>query len=118
MPLDVKTLVAAIGTQVSFVERRSPAQRTDYFEGVLTRQEFKCCYELLQGQFGNVVKDFGQPAKFDQPTTEIVERIGGIWTDQCLFFLKVDGNAAIYAALWPWSSDASKITLKAGTIQI
>jgi len=118
MPLDVKTLVAAIGTQVSFVERRSPAERADYIEGVLSRQELKRCYELLQGQFGDVVKDFGQPAKFDKPTAKIVERIGGIWTDQCLFFLKVDGNAAVYAALWPWSSDASKITLKAGTIQV
>ncbi len=118
MSLDIKTLVAAICAQVSFLERRSPADRTDYIEGVLSRQELKRCYELLQSQFGGAVKDFGQPAKFDQPTAKIVERIGGIWTDQCLFFLKVDGKTAVYTALWPWSSDASKVTLKAGVIQV
>lgn len=118
MALEIKPLIAKIGSEVAFLERRSAADRLDYLEGVLSRQELKNCHALLTSQFGSVAKDFGQPAKFDKQTTQIVERIGGIWTDQCLFFLKVDGTKAVYAALWPWQSDASKITLKAGVLDV
>ena len=118
MSLDIQSVVALLGSKVTFLERRSPAERLDYLEGVLSRHELKNCYELLNQQFGSATKDFGQQPQFDKQTARIVEKVGGIWTDQCLFFLKVDGNSAIYVALWPWSSDASKITLKAGVIQV
>ena len=118
MPLDAASLITALNSTVTFLERRSPADKTDYLEAVLSRQELKRCYEFLLQQFGSVAKDFGQPAKFDKQTAKVVEKIGGIWTDQCLFFIKMDGNTAVYAALWPWASDASKVTLKAGVVQV
>ena len=117
-PLEIASLIAQIASTIPFLERRSPADRADYLEAVLSRQELKRCYELLLQQFGSVAKDFGQSVKFDKQTAKIVEKIGGIWTDQCLFFLKMDGNTAVYTVLWPWASDASKITLKAGVIQV
>ena len=118
MALNIASLITQLNSTVTFLERRSQADRADYLEGVLSRHELKRCYELLLQQFGSVAKDFGQPAKFDKQTAKIVEKIGGIWTDQCLFFLKMEGNTAVYTALWPWASDASKVTLKAGVVQV
>lgn len=118
MAVEIQAVVALLASRVPFIERRSPAERLDYLEGVLSRKELKACYELLNEQFGHATKDFGQQPKFDKQTAKVIEKVGGIWTDQCLFFLKIDGNRAIYAALWPWSSDASKVTLKAGVLEI
>ncbi len=118
MAVEIQAVVVLLAAKVTFLERRSPAERLDYLEGVFSRKELKSCYDLLKEQFGSPTKDFGQPPKFDKQTTGIVEKVGGIWTEQCLFFLKVDGNNAIYAALWPWASDASKVTLKAGVVTI
>lgn len=117
MAVTVETLVGALQA-VPLLERRSPAEKTDYLEGVISRQELKRCYELLMQQFGSATKEFGQPAKFDRVTTQLVERIGGIWNDQCLFFSAIDGKKAVYAALWPWNSDPTKVTLKAGAISL
>lgn len=87
-------------------------------EGVLLQQDLSRCKALLAEQLGPPVKDFGVVAKLDRPTAKTIEKLGGVWTNQCLFLSRIDAQSAIYAMLWPWGSDASRVTLKVGIVKL
>ena len=113
----ITPLIDEIVKAVPMVVRSAP-DSGNYLEGVLSRQDLKRCYEMLQKALGPPTKDFGVPSKFAKDTQKLIDRVGGIWLDQCLF-LKQDGEGEMtYAALWPWASDPTKITLKVGIIRL
>jgi hypothetical protein len=43
--------------------------------------------------------------------------MGGLRKGQS-FFYRLEGHQVIYAALWPWESDPTKITLKSGVSEL
>ena len=113
----VKQLIATLKPSLSFVELR--AHSTDrYLEAVFLRPELLSCCETIRHALGSPVKDFGEPAKFEPHIEKVVDLLGGIRIEQCLFFAKGDQQAVAYAALWPWASDTDRITLKVGFLQL
>lgn len=113
----VKSLVESLRKAVPMLIRSAPST-DDYLEGVLSRQDLQGCYALLCDALGPPIKEFGKAAKFGSDTQRIVERIGGIRIDQCLFLKQEAGGQTIYASLWPWASDPTRITLKTGVVEL
>ncbi len=113
----VKPLIIALRRDVPMLVRNAPAT-DDALEGVLARPDLSRCYELLKTALGAPVKEFGQPAKLEPAMRKAVERLGGIRVEQCLFLKPLDGAHGIYAALWPWASDPTRITLKVGVCPV
>jgi hypothetical protein len=109
----LRPLVRALQGGVPLLETRSAPPSGDALEGVLHRQELQRCYELLKEALGPPAKEFGAQVRFDRPAQQVVDALGGIRKDQCLF-LKPDGDQVAYAALWPWASDAQRVTLRVG----
>ncbi len=96
------------------LEVRSAPPAGDYLEGVVSRPDLSRCYELLVQHLGPPAKEFAQPAKFPREIQRLVNDLGGIRADQCLFVKSLDGGPTVYAALWPWASNPTRITLKIG----
>ena len=117
MAMAVGALIAALKEAVSLQVRSTPAPE-EYLEGVLGRQDLARCHDLLRGALGPAVKAFSQAVTFDAKTSRIVKTLGGIRADQCLFLSPVDAQAVVYAALWPWASDPSRVTLKVGVVKM
>ena len=115
MPQPIAPLIEAIKKTISLWEVRSAPTATDRLEVVVARRDLDRVCQLLQEAFGPAAKEFGKPSKFDATAQKVVEQLGGIRQDQCLF-LKPDASAEVaYAVLWPWSSDSTRVTLKVGT---
>jgi len=115
MPQPIAILIEAIKKTISLWEVRSAPTATDRLEVVVARRDLDRVCQLLQEAFGPAAKEFGKPSKFDATAQKVVEQLGGIRQDQCLF-LKPDASAEVaYAVLWPWSSDSTRVTLKVGT---
>jgi hypothetical protein len=89
-----------------------------YLEGVLVREHLEQCCEILRAVLGPEAKAFGQRAALDARGKQVVEHVGGIRPEQCLF-LRAAGEAHMaFAALWPWDSDANRVTLKVGVVAV
>ena len=113
MDTAVASLIDSLRSSIPMVIRVAPASG-DYLEGVMSRQELQRCCNLLTEAFGQPAKEFGQVTRLEQDLQKLVDQLGGIRLEQCLF-LKQDADGQVaYAALWPWASDASRITLKVG----
>lgn len=97
---------------------RSTSARGDALDGVLARADIARCCELLQEALGAPVKPFDQSAKLPTDVEAWLTRNGGIRKDQCLFLRRGEGQEALYAALWPWASDPTKVTLKVGRTKL
>lgn len=113
MSLVVKPLVESLQRTIPMLVRRAPPSG-EYLEGVLSSQDLPRCCELLAAAFGPPVKDFGKPAAFVPPVNNVITGLGGIRLEQCLFIKHGEQQQVFYAALWPWASDASRVTLKIG----
>ena len=113
LPL-VKPLIDALQQAIPFVEKREAPPAGDYLEGVLSREDLARCCALLSGAFGPATKDFGKVVRFTRQSQAVVNHLGGIRPEQCLF-LKEEANQPIaFAALWPWASNPERVTLKVG----
>ena len=112
----VKQLIGRLKQSVAFVELRTASDR--YLEAVLLRTHLENCCRLLREVLGPPVKDFGQAAAFDAATQRAVDQVGGVRIEQCLFFTQGDERQAGYAALWPWASDATRVSLRTGLIEL
>lgn len=114
----VKQLISALKQGMQFVELRTSHESECYCEAVLLRRDLSGCSALLQQALGSPLKDFEQPVQFEPAIQRAVALLGGIRIDQCLFFARGDGQQVGYAALWPWASDATRITLKVGLLEL
>ena len=111
----MKQLIGRLKQSVAFIELRTASDR--YLEAVLLRAHLEDCCRVLREALGPPVKDFGQAATLDAATQHAVDQVGGVRIEQCLFFTKGDDRQAGYAALWPWASDATRVTLKTGLVE-
>ena len=109
-----KPLIDALQQAISFVERREASEDGGYFEGVLARSDLERCCQLLSGALGPAAKDFGKTVKFTKPAQAVVNHLGGIRPDQCLFLKEEPNQPIAFAALWPWASNPQRVTLKVG----
>jgi hypothetical protein len=109
-------LFMALKDAVPMQMRAGPADGT-YLEGVLARPDLSRCYDILTQHLGPPAKDFGKPVAFAKELQRLVNGLGGIRGDQCLFLKSLENNETVYAALWPWASDPRRITLKIGLAQ-
>lgn len=118
MTVVAKPLVDSLQRTIPMLVRRV-APTGDYLESVLSAQDLSRCFDLLAATFGPPVKDFGKAATaFDPPIKEVVDGVGGIRLEQCLFVKRGEQRQVLYAALWPWASDASRVTLKVGIVVV
>lgn len=109
----IGSLVASLRTAVPMLVRTAPPSG-DYLDGVLARADLQRCCALLAETLGAPIKEFGRATTLEPRVKKAVDTLGGIRNDQCLFLKQEDAERAIYAALWPWASDASRVTLKVG----
>jgi len=110
----VKPLIDALQQAIPFVELREASAAGDYLEGVLARGDLERCHQLLSGTFGPAAKEFGKTVRFTKPAQAVVDHLGGIRPDQCLFLKEEPNQPIAFAALWPWASNPDRITLKVG----
>lgn len=109
----VLNLIAALRESLKLEVRKGPPE-AGRLEAVMHRRDVEAACALLAQTLGPPVKPFGAAPKFDAPMSALVNAVGGIETEQCLY-LKPDGpKHAMYAALWPWKSDPDRVTLHVG----
>ena len=109
----LKALIVTIQRSLPLEIRTAPPSG-EYLEGVLLRDALPQLCELLAGALGRPTKDFEQKVSLSKDIQAMVNAIGGIRDDQCLF-LKISTNKPIgYAMLWPWASDPQRVTIKVG----
>ena len=111
----ISPLIEALRKAVPMVVRTAPPSG-DYLEGVFSRGDLERCTMLLKETFGPPAKEFGAVPVFSQSLHPVITHLGGIRPDQCLFLRQREPEPIAYAALWPWASDATRITLKVGLI--
>lgn len=116
----IKELIETLKHSIPFVEHRGVSSTGDRFEAVLLRQDLQRCSRLLEEAFGEPVKAFGAAVNLDREIEKAITPLGGIRAEQCLFFVKGNDAAqpAAYAALWPWASNAERVTLKVGLVDV
>ena len=114
----VKQLIGTLKQSIEFVELRTTHESECYFEAVLLRPHLSGCCDRLQQALGQPLKNFNQSVKFEPAIQRAVVLLGGVRIDQCLFFARGEGRQVAYAALWPWTSDATRITLKVGLLEL
>jgi len=95
------------------MEIRSNSQGSEYLEAVINTKDLELLHSILRKYFGSAAKEYGKEANLPKEIQIIVDSLGGLRNEQSFFYRK-DGNQVIYAAIWPWKSDPTKITLKSG----
>ena len=113
---ELAALLAALKTQGTFKELRTATDT--YLEGVILREHLPACEALLAAGLGPAAKLFGQPPKLDRTVKAAVEKLGGVRQDQGLYFKPGADGQGMYALLWPWGSDANRVTLKVGACKL
>ena len=96
------------------MEIRSNSRGSEYLEAVINTKDLELLHSLLRKYLGSAAKESGKEASLPKEIQTIVDSLGGLRKEQSFFYRK-DGNQVIYAAIWPWKSDPTKITLKSGT---
>ncbi|MBI4004066.1 MAG: hypothetical protein HY353_03510 [Candidatus Omnitrophica bacterium] len=109
-----KSLIETLQQAIPFVELREASPDGGYFEGVLARSDLERCCQLLGSVLGPAAKEFGKTVRFAKPSQAVVDHLGGIRPDQCLFLKEEPSQPIVFAALWPWASNPDRITLKLG----
>ena len=107
-------LIEALQQAITFVELREASPDGGYFEGVLAREDLLRCCQLLGGALGPAAKEFGKTVRLTKPAQAVVNHLGGIRPDQCLFLKEAPNQPVAFAALWPWASNPDRVTLKVG----
>jgi hypothetical protein len=99
------------------MEIRPTSRGTEYLEAVIALEDLEVLHSLLRKHLGPATKESGKEASFPEKIQELADSLGGLRIEQS-FFHKQDEKQVIYAALWPWRSDPSRITLKSGVIKM
>lgn len=90
--------------------------RDFYLEAVVLREGLEAYEVLLEAVFGKPAKPFDEKGGFSGSLDEMVDSIGGIDKDQCLYLRRFEDGRVLFAALWPWG-DPANITLKLGVFE-
>lgn len=96
------------------LEIRASSDANEYFEAVLMAKDLAKLASILKENLGEPLKPSGKEVKFDKGIQKIADLIGGLRREQSFYIKSESGNKYIYAALWPWQSNPSRITLKIG----
>jgi hypothetical protein len=95
------------------MEIRSNSQGLEYLEAVIDTKDLELLHSLLRKYLGSAAKEYGEETNLPKEIQTIVDSLGGLRNEQS-FYYREDGNQVIYAAIWPWKSDPTKITFKSG----
>ncbi len=95
------------------MEIRPASQGLEYLEAVIQKKDLGSLKSLLKRHLGAPAKEPGKEANLPREIEEMVDSLGGLWTNQS-FFYRQDGRGVLFVLLWPWESNPNKITLKAG----
>ncbi len=96
------------------LEARTSSDAGDYFEAVFMAKDMARLSAILEKEFGKPLKPPLENVSFTKEARKIVDSIGGLRREQTFYLKSETENRYFYAALWPWESDPSKITLKMG----
>ena len=99
------------------MEIRPNSQGSEYLEAVIDTKDIELLNSLLKRYLGSAAKERGKEANLPKEIEEFVDSLGGLRKGQS-FFYRQEGHQVIYAALWPWESDPTKITLKSGVCEL
>jgi hypothetical protein len=99
------------------MEIRSNSQGSQYLEAVINTKDVELLNSLLERYLGSAAKERGKEANLPKEIDEFVDSLGGLRKEQS-FFYRQDGHRVIYAVIWPWESDPTKITLKCGVSEL
>jgi hypothetical protein len=99
------------------MEIRPNSRGSDYLEAVMNTGDIELLNSLLERYLGSAAKERGKKASLPKEIEKLVDFLGGLRKEQS-FFYRQEGHQVIYAALWPWESDPSKITLKCGVSEL
>jgi hypothetical protein len=99
------------------MEIRPNSRGADYLEAVVNTGDLELLNSLLERYLGSAAKERGKEANLPKEIVELVDSLGGLRKEQS-FFYRQEGHRVIYAALWPWESNPSKVTLKAGVSEL
>jgi hypothetical protein len=99
------------------MEIRPNSQGSKYLEAVMNTKDIELLNSLLKRYLGSAAKERGKEVKLPKEIEELVDSLGGLRKEQS-FFYRQEGHRVIYAALWPWESDPTKITLKSGVSEL
>jgi hypothetical protein len=99
------------------MEIRPNSQGSEYLEAVIDTKDIELLNSLLKRYLGSAAKEHGKEANLPKEIEEFVDSLGGLRKGQS-FFYRLEGHQVIYAALWPWESDPTKITLKSGVSEL
>jgi hypothetical protein len=99
------------------MEIRTNSRGSDYLEAVMDTKDMELLNSLLKRYLGPAAKEQGKEADLPKEIEELVDSLGGVRKGQS-FFYRQEGHQVVYAVLWPWESDPSKVTLKAGVSEL
>jgi len=99
------------------MEIRPNSQGSEYLEAVIDTKDIELLNSLLKRYLGPAAKERGKEANLPKEIEKLVDSFGGLREEQS-FFYRQEGHQVIYAALWPWESDPTKITLKSGVSEL
>jgi hypothetical protein len=95
------------------MEIRPNSRGSDYLEAVMDTKDMESLNSLLRRYLGPPAKGQGEEVNLPKEIGELVDSLGGLRKGQSFFYGR-EGHRVRYAALWPWESDPTKVTLKAG----
>jgi hypothetical protein len=93
---------------------RTSTEEREYFEAVFQNKDLNTLSSLLKDTMGEPLKPPGKNVRFPKHVQKLVDAVGGLRREQSFYLKEGQNGEYTYAALWPWQSDPSKITLKIG----
>jgi hypothetical protein len=95
------------------IEIRPNSKEPEYFEAVIRKEDLELLLSILRKHLGPAVHEPGKEVKLPIEIQSGINSWGGLRIEQS-FFYKKETKQVIYATLWPWVSNPSKITLRSG----
>jgi hypothetical protein len=97
------------------MEIRPNSQGSEYLEAVINTKDMELLHSLLRKYLGSAAKEYGEEANLPKEIQILADSLGGLRNEQS-FYYREEGHQVIYAAIWPWKSDPTKLTLKSGKV--
>lgn len=85
-----------------------------YFEAVYKQTKDSDLILNIERFFGTACLAPGQVSTYPKIAKKCIKNLGGIRENQFFYFKQIDDSKSLYAAIWPWESNISMMTLKLG----